>query len=1114
MSCPSADELRRFLAGEAPADEAAALEDHLLHCPDCGAAAEALGAVDPAANQPTTAPWLPSFVAQAAAASSARPVGLTVPGYELLEELGRGGMGVVYKARQTSLQRLVALKMIRSGAQADENEVARLRAEAEAVARLQHPNIVQIYEVGEHDGQPYLSLEFVGGGTLARRLAKAPQNARTAAAVLETLARAMHAAHQSGIIHRDLKPANVLLAGEPEVPLADCTPKITDFGLAKRLDRELGHTVTGQVMGTPSYMAPEQAQGKKDITPSADVYALGAVLYELLTARPPFQAETLMDTLLQVINHEPVPPRRLQPKVPRDLETICLKCLEKSPARRYASALALADDLHRFLAGEPIRARPTGVWERGRKWARRRPVSAALVGVSALALVIAVLGLVVYSESERRKRQLAENGLREERRFGEVSGSAQVALATGERAALDRKWQEALSKAEIALTLIDQEKPRLERYRERADALARQASGGKEADEERQRIRNVKYPRLMADLNTALVYESQFTGLELATNQAETRAAARRALDAFREEGDLAAVLKRDVTHFDDDKRDEVTGGLYELMLILAEAVRQPLASENPAAQAREALAILDQAAGLRPPTRALHLRRAGCLAGLDDEAAARERELADGLSPADATDFFLLGDDCYRRNDLPGAVGFFQETLRRRSSHFWAQYYLAVCCLKLHRYGEAEIGLTACQRQQPDLVWVYILRGFAAGELGFRAPADSAVKFFQAAEDDFRKALGLKPNDEAAYALAVNRGVAHIRQRRYEEAVGDFRAAIAQSPRRFLAYANLARVYTELKNWDEAADQLSAAIERQPELAALYRERAGVHLERTDLDAALADFDAAARYEVPGSPALARHHAWRGRVLYFQEHPGDALRAYDTALRIDPSCADAHHWRGVILMDQGQSQKAILDFGAYLKAGPPSADVYELRGLARHRLHDYAEASIDYSRALELRPQSVRLHAERGWVYLAAGAPRAALRDFDQVLALDKQSADGHAGRGYAQVQLGRVADALRDAERAVEVGLTREGARPAEKARLAYNVARIYARAAGLVEAGEVRTAYQERAVALLGTALRLTPDAERPRFWRDYVLAEVALEPVTRSLSFARLAGEYGR
>ncbi|HKB38354.1 MAG TPA: protein kinase, partial [Gemmataceae bacterium] len=267
-----------------------------------------------------------------------------VAGYEILGELGRGGMGVVYKARQVKLGRVVALKMILAGGHAGAEDLTRFRTEAEALARLQHPNIVQIHEVGERDGLPFFSLEFCGGGSLEKKLAGAPLQPKEAAALVETLARAMQAAHDGGIIHRDLKTANVLLA-------EDGTPKITDFGLAKRLDTP-GATSTGVIMGTPSYMAPEQAAGKsKAVGPPADIYALGAMLYELLTGRPPFKAATDLDTLVQVVSDEPVPVRRLQPKVPRDLETICHKCLRKEPGQRYASAKALAEDLRRFQEG-------------------------------------------------------------------------------------------------------------------------------------------------------------------------------------------------------------------------------------------------------------------------------------------------------------------------------------------------------------------------------------------------------------------------------------------------------------------------------------------------------------------------------------------------------------------------------------------------------------------------------------------------------------------------------------------------------------------------------------------------------------------------------------------
>ena len=311
----------------------------------------------------------------------------TIPGYEVLGELGCGGMGVVYKARQNQLQRLVALKMIRGGATPTPRERTRFRSEAEAIARLQHAHIVQIFEIGECDQQPFFALEYCPGGSLSKKLAGVPLPSLEAAALLEKLARSLHAVHEKGIVHRDLKPANVLLTD-------DGTPKISDFGLARNLDTA-GHTATGQVLGTPSYMAPEQASADgKQPELACDVYGLGAILYECLTGRPPFLAATALDTLLLVTRDDPVPPTRLNLRVPRDLETICLKCLQKDPVNRYGSALALAEDLARFLKGEPIRARPTSGWERGRKWVRRHPAwatSLALVALVFLAVPAALL---------------------------------------------------------------------------------------------------------------------------------------------------------------------------------------------------------------------------------------------------------------------------------------------------------------------------------------------------------------------------------------------------------------------------------------------------------------------------------------------------------------------------------------------------------------------------------------------------------------------------------------------------------------------------------------------------------------------------------------------------
>ncbi len=330
-----------------------------------------------------------------------------IPGYELEAVLGYGGMGVVYRARHVRLNRIVALKMLLAGAYAAPQESARFRREAEAVAGLRHANIVQVYDVGDIESRPYFTMEFVEGGSLAQKLAGTPQPALQSAALAATLAEAVHAAHQGGIVHRDLKPANILLT-------ADGTPKIADFGLARHFDAGRALTLSGARLGTPSYMAPEQAIGKgHKIGPSADIYSLGAVLYELLTGRPPFRGATAVETELQVIYEEPAPPSRLNSKVPRDLETICLKCLRKDPERRYATAAELAEDLHRFARGEPILARPAGWLERALKRIRRHPTESAML-VASLFLAAMLVGTSIWLfVQQAQKRDAMEADLKE-----------------------------------------------------------------------------------------------------------------------------------------------------------------------------------------------------------------------------------------------------------------------------------------------------------------------------------------------------------------------------------------------------------------------------------------------------------------------------------------------------------------------------------------------------------------------------------------------------------------------------------------------------------------------------------------------------------------------------
>jgi len=446
--CPNRQLLEQLVLGRLSAPDADTLEAHVTDCARCAEAVGRLTATDPLveAMQAHVEPLAETDqalvqelinrlkilcpVALANAAGSHGPVPKLPPEgfallapprepdeigrlgpYRVLGVIGRGGMGVVFRAEDPRVKRGVALKVLLDARSADPQYRVRFQAEAEAAARLRHPKIVQLLEVGEQAGRPYLVLEYVAGGSLADHLAARPQPPRASAELLAALAAAIEHAHQHGVVHRDLKPSNILLSPESKV-----LPRITDFGLAKRLDEE-GLTLTDDLLGTPSYMAPELTRGRGPggDHEAADLYGLGAILYELLTGRPPFRGETVADTLEQVRTLDPVPVRRLQPKVPRDLETICLKCLEKEPARRYPTAQALADDLGRFLRGEPIQARPISRRERLWKWARRKPALAALLGVSGLSLAIVVAGALVYNARLESALKEAEDNAREAR---------------------------------------------------------------------------------------------------------------------------------------------------------------------------------------------------------------------------------------------------------------------------------------------------------------------------------------------------------------------------------------------------------------------------------------------------------------------------------------------------------------------------------------------------------------------------------------------------------------------------------------------------------------------------------------------------------------------------
>jgi tRNA A-37 threonylcarbamoyl transferase component Bud32/tetratricopeptide (TPR) repeat protein len=556
-----------------------------------------------------------------------------VPGYEVLAEVGRGGMGIVYKARQTELRRLVALKMILSGPRAGSTARTRFRTEAEAVGRLNHPNIVQIYEVGDYAGQPFLSLEYVGGGSLEAKTRDAAPTGAEAAALVETLARAVDHAHRHGILHRDLKPANVLLTDEG-------APKVADFGLAKLLDAAPGPTPTEALVGTPSYMSPEQAAGNpRAIGPAADVYSPGAILYELLTRRPPIQGNSLLDTLERVRTEEPVRPRRLRSGISRDLEVICLKCLEKEPGKRYATARDLADDLRCFLDGRPVLARPISPWRRLWRTARRRPQLVARV-----AGAIAVLCLAVPSV-----------------------------------------W-----------------------YVNVAGRLARQRADDEYAKFVRHRDEAFFHGLLTPDRGTFFTGPEAAAGLEAA----EKSACAALTLAGIREDSKTP-----DLPSWSSGPRQaEMVADCYALLLVLADVRGQrPVPKAAEAERYREALQILARAGQLGLDTRAYHLRRSHFLEQLGEHKIARaEKERADAMPPQTALDFFLLGEERYRRGAREEAAADFNRVLALQPGHFWARFLLAASHLQLRQWEAARAGLNACIAARPDFVWAYLFRSFA----------------------------------------------------------------------------------------------------------------------------------------------------------------------------------------------------------------------------------------------------------------------------------------------------------------------------------------------------------------------------------------------------------------
>lgn len=1166
--CPASDLLKQFLLGQLPLVQAEVVEQHLLRCGPCVAQAPLLDAKDDVirAMRAATAPtefdgesigglrdWAAKLQSPLPLDDGEAPVtapldvcrdrstdcqaidqstlpyrqqervsapGQVVAGYEIISELGRGGMGVVYKARHVGLNRLVALKMILGSSHAGDEVQHRFRAEAEAVARLKHPNIVQIYDIGESAGLPYFSLELVEGGALSAQVANATWQAKKAAPLVATLARAMHVAHGAGIIHRDLKPGNVLLT-------CDGIPKITDFGLAKRLEDE-GRTVSGAVLGTPSYMAPEQAAGEtKRIGPACDVYALAAILYHLLTGRPPFVGATTWDTLDQVRNQEPVSPRSLEAKLPRDLETICLKGLQKNPQQRYSSALELAEDLERFAKGESIRARPISTPERLLKWARRQPKDAALTVIGVLTLLLLFAGGWWYQAARAR------NAEDKNRRWQIVEQLVRECERAREQAVTEDDWQRARDQATQALAM-SRDDAALQYLHAQAEAVYKDASRRLEAGSAGRTARE-KLAQFRRLRDQALFHETMVSG---PSSIQEVRSHAQAALALF-PQADLQEP-------FIADERKEITDSRAELLLVLSEATAHVVEGKNedPRTCARAALQLLEQAEKLGGPTRSTLLRRARYLeqAGNTEESS-QIRHKAEQLQPVEHRDLFFLGLDAYRSRNLQAAKAYFSDALRKRANHYWTQHFLALCQLTLKEWSQAEAGLTACLSMQPEFIWLHQALGQVHTEL----------HAYSAALADFARAeqlLSKTPDPTAEYSLLNNRGVLWLRHAEHEalatevgaalahtplnpwniasslrplcylQAVADFSEATRRNPQQYQAYVNLAQAYRGLRRFDDSMAAMDQAVARQADVAALFRTRSQIHQQRGDWTRATADLSQAIALADPARDHpqdVAQDFAQRGRLRqqHFQDFAG-AVADLERSLELHPAYLAGHYLRAGALLKLQRFKEASEALDQYLREerGVISPEVYRLRGRIRAFLRDLPGAVADFSRVLDIGPD-VDAFVSRGWLFHISEAPRLALDDFEKALQADGRNAEAYAGRGLAFAKLGQFSKAIADARKAEQLGRT--------DVRVLYEVARVYAQVAGQLDRDLARQSrldreqpsrYQDQAVALLRRALELEKPELRRAFWQRTVMDDKDLLPIRRNTGFIALAMEFGR
>ncbi|PWT90381.1 MAG: hypothetical protein C5B56_05470 [Proteobacteria bacterium] len=963
-----------------------------------------------------------------------------IDGYDVEALLGRGGMGVVYKARHQKLKRIVALKMLLSGPFAAPQELARFQREAEAVASLKCAHIVQVYDFGDLQGRPYFTMEFVEGGSLEQFLAGTPQPARRAAELVATLASAVEVAHQSGIVHRDLKPSNILLT-------ADGSPKISDFGLARRVDAGPEFTLSGARVGTPSYMAPEQALGKvAAVGPAADVYALGAILYEALTGRPPFRAETASETERQVISEEPAPPSRLNAKVPRDLETICLKCLHKEPSRRYASAADLAEDLQRFVRGEPIAARPAGRWERLARLARRHPAAFGLLAT--LVLLAAAIGAGVMFLYQQ---QLAARA-----RGAEIDQDFRDALAR-ERGLLDEGWLAQ------DLAKLTQARNGGSRIRE----LVRSGGASAAVQQEAEALRDNAAARLEQAIKNRALMEAvlDVAGRETLIRDRE-QADAVMALappsvdaqfaDAFRRWGlDVDAEAEADVI-----KRlsAEPAPVVQELIAALDAWMMERRHQQRPEAAWRRLIRVadrLDQSVQHRQ-LRALLVGEsppdAASLAGLVGAASPWQTlwELTRGTAgrhllgvqneidprTAPALSVALLAQAYTAVGDAAKA-----ETLLRRATTTRPdqvllldvlakllerqgparraeaiEYYraarsqrrqlgmaLSTALLAAHRTEEAEDVLQELAPQQFNNPTFYYLRGLAAYHLKKQAEAEAAWRKVLELKSDFAEAhccLGFILNDEA----------------KYSEAEAACRKAIELKPALAEAHSGLGSALGGQGKFREAEAACRKAIDIKPDNAASHSILAGALIRQGKYREA----ETACRKAIELKPDFAEAHGNLGNALNLQGRYALAEGAYRKAIELHADPAQTYCNLSGALMGQQKYREAETACRKAIELKPDFANAYYNLGNALKSCQQFTEAEAAYRKTIGLNPEFTDAYNELGGALLDQQKYAEAEAAYRKAISLVPEYTPAYHNLGFVlmqQLQFDQAAQALKKA-------------------------------------------------------------------------------------------------